>query len=594
MVATALREAAVEARSSWSRTATIAVAAFAVAALVPLVAPGALSAERLADGAYLAVAAAGLAVAVQAGLPSAGQGAFVGIGAFTAAHLMSSWGFPLWIAGIGGAALAGIAGIAIGAGLVRLRPLFVAVATWLASWLVALALAAFPSLSGGAQGVVVDSTGLDPTGHYELALALLALCVLGLTVLRRAPFGLDSAALRLRPAAALALGVEAARVRLAAFAASATIGGLAGGLAVGLAGVADPTAYGPFLSFQLLVAVLIGGAASALGAPAGMLVLGLVSLAAGALGGVERLPSGRFERMFDALLLLIVLAVGGSGLVPWLQRRVRRRHPPQPAQGRLRTRPAVSLSAEALAKRFGTVAAVDGLDLEVRPGEISALVGPNGSGKTTVLRLLAGTLPPDTGVVRLDGHALNGASVAERVRLGLVRTLQANAAYPELTGLEHALIGASRNRRYGGTARALFLTPRYRTETRTVLATARGALDAVGLAWAEDVEAGSLSGTDQRLLSMAAALAAGPRVLLLDEPSAGAGQAELARLTAVLSELRARGLAVLVVEHNLRLVRSVADTVVVLAAGRAIASGPPAQVAVDPVVRQAYLGSERM
>jgi branched-chain amino acid transport system permease protein len=589
----------VQARAAWGRNASAGLAGFAVAALAPLVLPGALSAERLAEPAYLALAGIGLGFAVRGGMPSAGQGVFVGIGALTAAHLRESLDTPVLPAVLAGTVTALAAGLTLGWVVARLRPLFVAVATWLAAYAFALALLSLPRLSGGAQGVVlppasVAGIDLTPTRHYELALSLVGLAALAFVALARSPSGVELAAIAQRPESARALGVPATRRRLGAFAAAAAVGGLAGGLSVQLAGVADPTAYGPFLSFELLVAVLIGGVGAALGAPVGVAVLTALSVTAGALGLLEKLPPGRFERALDAVLLLIVLSLGSKGLVPWIQERLgcfaRPTVLPRPAGAPAPPEHPPILTATGLVKRFDGLHAVEGIDLALHGGRIYGLIGPNGSGKTTVLRLLSGALQADGGSVELDGREVGGRPVRDRVELGVVRTLQQTAPFPELTALEHTLLGANLRLDHRGYGRALFLTPRFRAESASARARAFAALDQVDLGARSYVRAGELNGPEQRLLLLGAALASRPRVLLLDEPSAGAGPGELARLTALLTAIRARGIAVLLVEHNVPFVRSVADELVVLVGGRVIASGPPDQVLREQVVRESYFG----
>jgi ABC-type branched-subunit amino acid transport system ATPase component len=252
------------------------------------------------------------------------------------------------------------------------------------------------------------------------------------------------------------------------------------------------------------------------------------------------------------------------------------------------------LIADSLTKSFGSLTAADRVSLELAPGEICALIGPNGSGKTTVLRLLAGVYRPESGSVRFDDVDLDGTPPRDRARLGLVRTLQSTAAFAELTALENLLVGAGLRRPHDGALRTAFATPLARIEEAEARSNARAALAEVGLGWAADVPAGALAGPEQRLLAVAAALATRPRALLLDEPSAGASLDDVRRLDALLSRLRNNGLAVLLVEHNLRLVRAVADRVIVMAAGAVIASGAPRDVASDPDVRAAYLGRDAL
>jgi ABC-type branched-subunit amino acid transport system ATPase component/ABC-type branched-subunit amino acid transport system permease subunit len=589
----AVRGAWVDARGSWSRPAWIALAALAAAALVPFVLPGSVRMDGLAETVYLAVAAVGLGFAVGiGGMPSVAQGAFVGVGAVGAAHLAGS-DWPPVAAAVAGAVLAGLAGIALGAAIVRFRPVYVVAATWIATWLFSLALDAFPRLSGGAGGLVVTPSW-SATTHYEIALALLALALLAHWALARSSFGLSLRAAATRPAAAATLGVEAPQLRLRAFAGAAAAAGLAGGFAVQLVGVADPGAYGPSLSFKLLVAVLVGGAASTLGPAVGMLLVASLSLVADALGRLTGAETARFGPMLAALLLLAVLTAGGDGLVPLVLQRLRRRGRGAPEPAPATPVRGAEVEVRDLTKRFGGLVALDRFGLRLDPGRTVALIGPNGSGKTTALRLLDGTMRPETGRIELAGADVTEESVAVRVRRGLVRTLQANAVFPGLTALENAVVGAAVRRRYGGAFRTLVATPKARREEREVRARALAALRTVGLEARHAVPAEELTTAEQRLLMLASALATSPRALLVDEPSAGAGAAELQRLTGVLRSLGEGGLALLVVEHNLRLVRSLADEVVVLDAGRRLASGTPDEIAEHPAVRAAYLGRQRL
>jgi branched-chain amino acid transport system permease protein len=573
----ALREAAASARSGWTELASAGAAVAVLVALAPLALGGLVATDTLASGAYLALAATGLALCIGlAGVPSLAQGAFMGTGAFVAAHLLRQTAFPAELCALLGALAATVLGTLAGLAVRSLDAVRVAVGTWLLTWLVALALGALPWLSGGAQGLVVPTRrlfGFQPTPlvHYELAVILTGLCALALVALRSGPFGLDLAAATRHRGAAAALGVPLERLRVGAFAASAFVGGLAGGFAVQLQLVADPTAYGPLLSFELLVAVLVGGAAAALGPSVGVVVLGLIALAAEALGALAGVSGSRFQPMLEALLLLALLTTGGYGFVPAAvqafrrlrpERRPRRPSPSGPPSRR------EALHAELLTKRFGPVAAADGVSFELTPGTVTALVGPNGSGKTTVLRLLTGALAPDSGRVRLDGRDITRAAPAERVQRGLVRTLQAHASFGDLTVLQHALVGVNRTRSRGGAVRALFSTPSFRAENPLAEARALAALGAVGLAPTAHRPASELTGAERQRLMIAAALATNPAVLLLDEPSAGAAPDDLERLASILTGLKQAGLAILLVEHNLRLVNEVADTTLQLELGR--------------------------
>ena len=598
-----LRRAAGEARARWRAPAWLALAVLLVAAAIPFLSLPAVRMDALAETAYLALAATALGLIVgPGGLPSLGTGAFMAIGAFTSALLVARSGWPLEPAALAGAAAALVAGLVCG-GVVRLRRVFVAVSTWLLAWLVWLFLLAFPSVSGGSQGLILPPRtllGLDatPTVHFEVALALTALTALAVAALRRGAAGLELSALRQSPALASSLGVRLERRRLAALAASAAVAGLAGALSVHLQAVADPASYDPFLSFKLLVAVLLGGAAATLGPATGVVMLGVIGLLSGPLARALQLPLERFDAAVAALVLVFVLALGGEGVLPRLLELLGRGErprrapasPPAPAAG-----PAEPvLAAGGLRKAFGGVVAVDELALELRRGETAALIGPNGSGKTTALRLLSGATVPDAGSVVLGATDVTAATTAERVRLGIARTLQATAVFPELTALENVLVGRAPTRRHGGLVRTALATPKARREDREAEAAALEALALVGLDHAADSPTLELTSSQRRLVALAAALATGPQVLLVDELAAGAGADELAAISGAVDRVRQRGVALLVVEHNLGLVRRVADRVLVLAAGLVVAEGSVAEVAASGVVQEAYLGTARL
>ena len=607
-----LARALAEARAGWRSPAWLAAGAIGVAALVPFLSLPGVRVDALAQTIYLAVAATALGLLVgTAGLPSLGAGAFVAIGAFTSALLVVREDWPLEAAALAGALAALAAGLLFG-GVVRLRPAFVAASTWALAWLVWLGLLAFPSISGGSQGLIVPERkvlGLDatPTVHFEVALALLVVTALGIAAVRHGTPGLELSALRQTPPLATSLGVELGRRRLGAFAAAAFVAGLAGGLSVQLAAVADPASYDPFLSFKLLVAVLLGGAAATLGPAAGVAALGLIALASGPLARALQLPLERFDAAVAALLLVFVLALGGGGIVPWATRWLARlgwpRHTEPSRQvtdcykeeeARVAGEGGAVLRAVGLRKAFGGVVAVDGLSLELLPGETAALVGPNGSGKTTALRLISGAVVPDAGQVVLGRRNLAETSPAERVRLGIARTLQTVTTFPELTALENVLVGRSVRRRSGDGIRTALATPSARNEAAASESVALAALALAGLHEVAHVQTQVLTTTERRLVALASALASEPDVLLVDELAAGVGADELERLAEVIGCIRSRGIAVLLVEHNLRLVRLVSDRVLVLAAGRVVAEGSVAEVAESDAVRRAYLGAQTL
>jgi ABC-type branched-subunit amino acid transport system ATPase component/ABC-type branched-subunit amino acid transport system permease subunit len=598
----AVREAARDASRGWTPVRWSVVGVVLAAAAVPGLLSDPVRVASLANWLYLVLAAIALAVPVGlGGMPVLSQGAFMAVGAFTAAVLRVRAGWSLEAALPAAVLASAAAGAVAGIGAVRLRTAFVAVSTWLLTWLVTLGLLAFPGLSGGADGLVLPPgriAGVDLTSnvHHELALVLAVLAGLCFEALRHSPFGLGLAAFGEQSSAALALGVPSSRRRLQAFVLSAATAGLAGALAADLAGIADATAYGPLLSFQLLAVVLLGGGMRAFGPAVGVAVLALLSSAAGSVAALERLPAERFDAVIVAALVLAALSLGGTGLVPTVERLLPSR---SPARGRAaRTPPGQvvqrSLVAYGLGRRFGDLVALRDFEIRLEPGTVAALIGPNGSGKTTALRLLAGTDRGGRATILLGEADVAEEGVSERVRAGIVRTLQVTSVFEDLTALENVLVGAAARRRYGGLVRSAIATPLARTESARARVDALATLDELGLADVWDRPASELSVLDRRVLMLAAAVATRPSVLLVDELSAGAGHGELPRLAGAIESLRARGHAILLVEHNLRLVRAVATRVTVLDAGVTIATGTPDEIAADPAARAAYLARHRL
>lgn len=250
------------------------------------------------------------------------------------------------------------------------------------------------------------------------------------------------------------------------------------------------------------------------------------------------------------------------------------------------------LSVGELAVRFGGLRAVDGFSMDVAPGQIHSLIGPNGAGKTSVINAITG-LYPAGGSVRFDGQELLGQAPHVIAGLGVTRTFQNVELFPEMSVLDNVLVGAHRRLRYGVLAGTLQAGPRWRGEQEE-RRRAEEILETVGLADERGREAGDLTFAKQRRLELARALAAGPRLLLLDEPAAGMTAAEIGGLNKILLALRDRErLTILLVDHVMQVVMEISDTITVLHYGRKIAEGSVEHVRTDPEVVRAYLGEGR-
>jgi len=239
------------------------------------------------------------------------------------------------------------------------------------------------------------------------------------------------------------------------------------------------------------------------------------------------------------------------------------------------------LEAAEVTVRFGGLAALDDARISVEAGEVTGMIGPNGAGKTTFFNVLTGLQETTTGKVTLDGRDITNLSVHKRARLGVARTFQKLEVFDQLSVLDNVLVAAEMRRRWDRSG------PGPRQE-------AHNCLDRVGISGIADVSVAALPTGTARLVELARALATHPRVLLLDEPSSGLNGEETNAMAALLRELTADGLAVLLVEHDMSFVMGLCARINVLSFGQILATGCPEEVQADPAVQAAYLGADHV
>ena len=550
----------------------VAAALVAGVAAICLFAPG-YYAYLLGTLATTALVGIGLNVLLGlSGEVSLGQGGFLALGAYGVGILTTKAGFNFWEALPLAVLLVAAISALLSIPALRVTGPYLAMVTIAFGFIVESVSVEWRDLTGGASGLANIPAPFGTGGTALLACGFCALALVAFHWFARSPLGLAMQATTSAPAAARSIGIGALPVRTAAFMLAAVLAGLAGGLQAALTGFIAPSSFPFSQSILFLLVVVVGGAGRTLGPLVGAAVVVLLPEALAGLAEYRLL-------VFGAGLLIVLWAAPG-GIAGAFARLVTRGEPapdPQPDIDLALAHIAGSggsLVAEGVRVAFGGVIAVAGVDLTVQPGRVTSVIGPNGAGKTTLLNLVSGFQRADAGTVSVRGEEITGKPAHEAARAGLARTFQTAQPFGNLSVLDNVRLGLLRGA--------------WRGEAPATLA--RALLSLVGYSGPETRPAAALPHVDRRLIEIARALGTRPAVLLLDEPAAGLDEADTVKLGSLLRRLARAGLAVVLVEHDMGLVMSISDEIVVLDAGRRIAAGTPAVVRADPAVKAAYLG----
>lgn len=521
-----------------------------------------------------------------AGQINLAQATFFGFGAYAVALGTVTLGWNFWLTLVLGIGVASLAGLVLGMTTLRLGGHYLAMITISFQQIFDLVTMNWSEVTQGPDGVAgIERPALfglsltDDRAFLALSLFILILATGFVWWLPRTRLGRAMRAVRENELAAEVTGVHTLRVKVIAFTMSAALAGLGGGFyAVGFAYI-SPDNFNFLRSIEFLTMTLLGGAQSAFG---GILGSGLLILLPEWLRFLKEVYLAVYG--LAVILIMVFLPAGIWGLVRHLLDRWRKpvvvdvaSIPDLNLDVRVTDRSPI-LTLQSVRKYFGGVKAIDGVSLEVHRGTVHALIGPNGSGKTTTLNVLNGIYKPTDGKLQFDGVDITAITPHARAGMGIGRTFQNIRLFPNMSVLENVMVGAQRaNNNIGRTSDAL------RQQ-------ALSALKFVGISDKAELIAHNLPYGHQRLVEIARALAGHPRFLLLDEPAAGLNQTEKRELGELLKRLRGHGLTVFLIEHDIGLIEQVSDRITVLNFGKNIAEGTPAEVLRNPDVIAAYLG----
>ena len=537
-----------------------------------------------------------------AGLTSFGQAAFVGIGAYSTAWLTLNTGLSPWLTLFIGLGLTTACALVLALITLRMSGHYLPLATiaWgLSLYYLMGNLDALGKYDGmlGIQGLSLLGWEVGQgRGFFALTWTIVVLAALAIIHLLDSRAGRAMRSLRNGTLMAEAMGVSTLRYKIIIFLIAALLASLSGWLFAHFQRTVNPSPFGLKMGIEYLFMTVVGGVGYVWGAITGALLTKLLEDQLQVLLPQWLGTSGSYEIIVFGIVLVLMLKFLPDGLWSFVDKRLPRAPRKEdwaaapdlptrakPAQGEL------VLDVQAIRKEFGGLVAVRDISFQIRAGQIVSLIGPNGAGKSTTFNLITGVLSLTSGDVVFRGQKIGGLRSREIAARGMSRTFQHVKMIPDMTVLENVALGAHLR---GGKGVVSAMAGFNRDEEKQLFREAQRQLERIGMGAFLHEQAGNLAMGPQRLMEIARALCSDPALLLLDEPAAGLRHQEKLALGGVLRQLRAEGMSILLVEHDMDLVMDICDHLVVMEFGTFLTEGTPEQVQQSPEVRAAYLGTE--
>lgn len=536
------------------------------------------------------------------GMTTFSAAALYGAGAYASAVAIVRYGMPFGVGILMGMLVASIVSLVVSIPAFKVKGDYLTLISIGVLEITQQIMIGWQGATGGSVGLNIPvwsifGVKLGLMGKYYVILIIMVLCLLFQRNLVKSRLGRSFTAMRDNEITAGGLGINFRNYRVFGFLFNAILSGLAGAIYASFSGYLSPDSFGFNFTVFVLLMVVVGGAGTLSGPVIGAAIATVIPEFFDASPDLKQIVYG--------LLLVVITQVLPGGVVGTIKKRFHQIDDNVYVNANSRKEefdfnsykvPDYSgeediLKISGLTKRFGGLAAVSNLDMTIKRGTVHSLIGPNGAGKTTTVNMITGIDGPTSGTIELNGENITGINMWNLTKKGVARTYQHVRLFKGMSVIDNVVVGAGLGYSYNLFG-AIFRSRKMQREERESYRNAMDYLRLIGLGDKLNEDPSSLSSGQQKLLELARALCLKPQLLVLDEPCAGLTETETEQFSDLISKIRNAGISVLLIEHHMSIVMEISDYITVLDYGKKIAEGKPEDIAIDPIVRKAYLGGE--